>query len=62
MQTSIKQLEKVLSKAHPKEQRDFLANLPKILKISWSDLTLLKASQKSFDFWDNSQDAIYDKL
>lgn len=62
MKTSIKQLEKVLSNAKPEEQRVFLARLPRILKISWSDLTLLKASQKSFEFWNNKEDAIYDKL
>jgi hypothetical protein len=62
MGNSIKQLEEVLSKANPKEQRVFLARLPKILKISWSDLSLLKASQESFDFWNNKEDAIYDNL
>jgi ATP-dependent DNA ligase len=62
MANSIKQLEKILSKAAPEEQRMFLRKLPGILKISWSDLTLLKASQKSFDFWNNKEDAAYDKL
>ena len=62
MKNSVKQLEKILVKAKPEEQRIFLAKLPSILKISWSDLTLPKASQKSFKFWNNKEDAIYDKL
>lgn len=62
MKVSLKQAENILSRARPEEQRVFLANLPKILKITWSDLTLLKASQKSFDFWNNSEDSVYDKL
>jgi predicted DNA-binding antitoxin AbrB/MazE fold protein len=26
------------------------------------DLTWLKASERSFDFWDNEEDAVYDSL
>ncbi|MDR3643317.1 MAG: hypothetical protein P4L74_06870 [Candidatus Doudnabacteria bacterium] len=62
MENSIKRLEKILSQAAPKQQRLFLRKLPGLLKISWSDSTLLKSSQKSFGFWDNKEDAIYDKL
>lgn len=62
MKASIKELEKVLSRAKPADQRKFLVRLPAILKITWSDMTLLKASGKSFGFWNNKEDAIYDKL
>lgn len=62
MKTSIKKLEKILSEAKPEEQRIFLSRLPRILKIGWSDLTLLKASEKSFEFWNNKEDAVYDNL
>ena len=44
------------------EQKTFLQDLPRLLKISLDDILLLKAAEKSFDFWNNPQDEVYDQL
>ncbi len=62
MNTSLSTIEKALVAAKPQEQRQFLARLPRLLKISITDLTFTKLSEKSFGFWDNDTDSIYDKL
>ena len=49
-------------KAKPEEQRQFVAKLPHLLKIHLEDLFLLKFAEPSFDFWNNTDDAIYDSL
>ena len=59
---SLKQIEKAIQEFDPKEQRQLLQDLPYLLKISDSDRSLLKTAEPSFDFWDNPDDQIYDKL
>ena len=59
---TINQIETVIAKAKPEQQRRLLARLPRLLKISASDIMLLKLAEGSFDFWDNPDDAIYDQL
>lgn len=44
------------------EQRKLLSDLPSVLQIPEKDLAFLKLAEKSFEFWDNPEDAIYDKL
>ena len=56
------QIEQTISRASPVWQRRFLKKLPRLLKISKSDFALLKASEKSFEFWNNPEDEIYDKM
>lgn len=62
MNTSLSTIEQALIAAKPQEQRQFLANLPRLLKISATDLTFTKLSEKSFNFWNNDADSVYDKL
>jgi hypothetical protein len=62
MRLSLKQLEATIRTAPAEEQRQFLAQLPKMLNLPAGDLGFLKASEKSFAFWDNPDDAIYDRL
>jgi hypothetical protein len=62
LKLSIKQIEEVIREAEPEEQQQILARLPRALHISLSDLALLKLSEGSFDFWNNPDDAVYDKL
>jgi hypothetical protein len=59
---TLNQIETVIAKAKPEQQRRLLARLPRLLKISAADITLLKLAEGSFDFWDNPDDAIYDQL
>jgi hypothetical protein len=36
--------------------------LPSRLKIAVEDIGWLKLAERTFEFWDNSDDAIYDQL
>ena len=62
MTFSLDQLEATISRAPAEEQRVFLAHLPQLLHLPASDLGFLKAAERSFQFWDNPDDAIYDRL
>lgn len=44
------------------EQREFLALLPKALKVTPEDLLWARLAASAFSFWDNPEDAIYDSL
>ena len=59
---SIEKIADEIGKAKPEDQKLLLAKLPYLLKISLSDIVLLKLSEPSFDFWNNPDDQIYDKL
>jgi hypothetical protein len=45
-----------------KEQKEFLALLPKVLNLSPEDLLWARLAESAFNFWDNPEDAIYDDL
>lgn len=59
---TIDQIEAVIARAKPQQQRQLLADLPRLLKLSVSDMALLKLAETSFEFWDNPDDAVYDQL
>lgn len=58
----VKKVGKEIQKSKPEEQQELLTVLPHLLNINLSDLILLKLAEKSFDFWNNSEDMIYDSL
>jgi len=58
---TLKAIEKALRKLKPEEQRKFLRDLPAIL-FTAEDRARLKAAEKAFAFWDNPDDAVYDRL
>jgi len=45
-----------------KDEREFLALLPKVLNISPEDLLWARLAESAFGFWDNPEDEIYDEL
>jgi len=59
---SIEKIEERIQKAKPEEQQRLLVKLPHLLRISASDLALLKLSESSFEFWNNLKDTVYDSL
>ena len=59
---SLDQLEETIRQAPPEQQRRLLARLPQLLKLPAADLALLKAAEGAFAFWDNPDDAVYDRL
>ena len=58
----LKEIEQAIQKAPAQVQEHLLADLPHILKISLTDLALLKLSEKSFGFWNNPDDWVYDGM
>ena len=59
---SLQEVERAIEQFPPEEQRQLLAALPHILKISVVDLTSLKLAEPAFHFWENPDDEIYDAL
>jgi hypothetical protein len=59
---TLKTLEKAIQMLKPEEQRKFLRDLPALIRLSKEDLARLKAAEKSFSFWNNPEDAVYDHL
>jgi hypothetical protein len=43
-------------------QMQLLRDLPAHLKIQPDDIAWLKAAEPAFEFWNNSEDAVYDEL
>ena len=58
----VEEIEQSIKGLSAEEQRKLLSDLPSILQIPEKDLAFLKLAEKSFEFWDNPEDAIYDKL
>jgi hypothetical protein len=58
---TLESIEKAVKKLKPEEQKKFLRDLPALI-FDQEDLLWLKAAEKSFAFWDNPEDAVYDKL
>jgi hypothetical protein len=59
---TLKSLEQAVRKLKPEDQRKLLRDLPALIRISNEDITRLKAAEKTFAFWDNPEDAVYDRL
>ncbi|OGR98653.1 MAG: hypothetical protein A3G85_04790 [Elusimicrobia bacterium RIFCSPLOWO2_12_FULL_39_28] len=59
---TLKSIEKAVKSLNLKEQRKLLTDLPLLIHISQEDIARLKVSEKSFQFWDNPEDSIYDTL
>jgi hypothetical protein len=60
--STVEEIGKAVEKLDVKDQVRLLQELPARLKISPEDLGWLKLASKSFDFWENPEDAISDKL
>ena len=58
----LEKVEREISALQAEEQKQLLYDLPSLLKIALDDMFLLKMAEKSFDFWNNPGDKIYDKL
>lgn len=45
----------------PEEQRELISRLRRRLEIPDEEWSWLRAAESAFDFWDNTQDAVYDR-
>ncbi|PIS39320.1 MAG: hypothetical protein COT33_02545 [Candidatus Nealsonbacteria bacterium CG08_land_8_20_14_0_20_38_20] len=59
---SLNEIEKAVKKARPEEQRALLIKLLQFLHLSLEDSAWLKLQEPAFDFWNNSEDQIYDNI
>ena len=62
MRLSLHDIEQAIEQFPPEQQRQLLAELPHLLKLSGPDFAYLKLAEPSFAFWENPDDAIYDTL
>ena len=58
---SFHEIEQAIANSKPEEQVRLLNDLPRLLRIHLS-MSLLKTAEPSFDFWDNPDDRVYDRL
>ena len=60
--SSVLEISEAIDKLGVKEQIELLEILPWHLKISTDGLAWSRLAEPAFQFWDNPEDAIYDKL
>jgi hypothetical protein len=59
---SLEEIESAIRALDKQSQQKLLHDLPRLLEIRQNSFALLKVAESSFEFWDNSEDAIYDEL
>lgn len=59
---TLEKIENEIKNSTLESQRRLLKRLPHLLKYRVPDLSLLKLSELSFEFWNNADDAVYDRL
>ena len=60
--STVRQFNEAIEHLDVREQIRLLQDLPAHLKIQPDDVAWLKAAEPAFEFWNNPEDAIYDKL
>ncbi|MGH7813976.1 MAG: hypothetical protein ACREQI_08245 [Candidatus Binataceae bacterium] len=59
---TVEEIESAIERLDAGEQARLLRDLPSILKIAPDDVALLQLAEPAFEFWDNPEDAAYDKI
>ncbi len=59
---NLKDVEDAIRSFNMEEKKQLISDLPKLLQLSSEDLDLLKLAEPAFQFWDNSDDSIYDSI
>jgi len=59
---SLNEIEEEIRKLDRSNQQKLLKDLLRFLEIEEENFAFLKVSEPSFDFWDNSEDSVYDNL
>jgi len=60
--SSVREINEAIEELDVREQIRLLQDLPAHLKIQPDDVAWLKATEPAFEFWNNPEDAIYDRL
>ena len=60
--STVQEISEAIEHLDVHDQMRLLSDLPVHLKIQPDDVAWLKAAEPAFEFWNNSEDAIYDEL
>jgi len=60
--STVAEISESIEKLDVKEQVELLRILPQHLKISPDDFAWMRLAEPAFEFWNNPEDAIYDRL
>ena len=60
--STVAEISQAIEKLAVREQIELLRTLPRHLKISPDDLAWSRLAEPALEFWNNAEDAIYDKL
>ena len=60
--STVAEISDAIEKLDVKEQMELLRILPEHLKISPDDVAWSRLAEPAFEFWNNPEDANYDKL
>jgi len=60
--STTQEITEAIDRLDVKAQFELLEQLPRHLKISPDDIAWSRLAEPAFDFWHNSDDAIYDHL
>jgi hypothetical protein len=60
--STVREISEAIEQLDVHDQMRLLSDLPAHLKIRPDDVAWLKAAEPTFEFWNNPEDAIYDKL
>jgi Flp pilus assembly CpaE family ATPase len=60
--STVQEISQAIERLDVRDQMRLLHDLPAHLKIQPDDVGWLKATEPTFEFWNNSEDAIYDQL
>jgi hypothetical protein len=60
--STIQEISDAIARLDVRDQVRLLHELPAHLKIQPDDVAWLLAAEPAFEFWNNPEDAIYDKL
>ena len=59
---SLDEIKEAIKNLNEQEKQELLKELPQLLQIPSEKLAWMKLAESSFEFWDNEEDQIYDKL
>ncbi len=60
--STVQEISEAIEHLDVHDQMRLLSDLPAHLKIQPDDVAWLKSAEPAFEFWNNSEDAIYDEL
>jgi hypothetical protein len=60
--STVEEIERAIERLDAKQQARLLRELPSLLKIAPDEVAFMELAEPAFEFWDNPEDAAYDKI